>query len=165
LVGSCIARSHVTLLPPRPRIATHEAAWEAIQDTCQSFSPFRLELGPVAVFPKTNVVYLEIGAGSRALEEAHTRLNFGVNHCQERFPFHPHLTLAQGLAAGPAEAVAQQARARWAQYEGDRSFVVEYLYYVESPDLIHWNDLAELRLGHAASARLLTPTPELSQTF
>src|ERR1700722_17014901 len=64
LVPRCQARTHVTILPPRP-LATGlpENAWRDLNAYLDDFRPFRVELTTIEVFEGTNVIYLSVGAG------------------------------------------------------------------------------------------------------
>ena len=76
LVPQCKARSHVTILPPRPLVAgLPDTAWHDLNDYLDEFPPFRVDLTSIDVFPGTNVIYLSIGAGFRELDRMHTALN------------------------------------------------------------------------------------------
>src|SRR5258708_29857559 len=59
LVPRCQAKTHVTVLPPRP-LATGlpESAWLELNDYLDAFPPFRVELGSIEIFEGSNVIYL-----------------------------------------------------------------------------------------------------------
>src|SRR5271170_3812299 len=98
LVPRCQARTHVTVLPPRPLAAgLPESAWQELNDYLDDFPPFRVELTTIDVFQGTNVIYLSVGAGYRELEQMHEALNRGPLQFAEPYRYHPHVTLAQGL--------------------------------------------------------------------
>ncbi len=147
LVNGCHAQSHVTLLPPRAIQASTEAAWAAITAARESLAPFQVTLGQVEVFPGTNVIYLAIAEGWSKLLAAHTLLSQGVLDNPEAFPYHPHVTLAQGVAPEGVEAAAELARQRWRAYSGPRSFLVNDLVFVQNTDANDWLDLEALKLA------------------
>src|ERR1041385_5963088 len=97
LVPGCVPAAHVTILPPRPLSGTPADAIETIQGRLSDFSPFEIETGEVLVFPISDVVYLSIKEGSKELLPMYKSLNVGPLEYQEPFPYHPHITLAQGL--------------------------------------------------------------------
>src|ERR1700733_1254957 len=94
LVPRCQAKTHVTILPPRPLASgVPEDAWSDLNDSLNLFPPFRVELTSVEVFAGTNVIYISIGAGFRELEQMHAALNQGPLQFDEPYKYHPHVTL------------------------------------------------------------------------
>jgi len=147
LVPDCRARAHITILPPRPLNCSSESALQHIRQSLLNFQPFRIRLGDVRSFPQTNVVYLSIPQGRRELEQLHNAINSGSVCCQEEYPYHPHLTLAQQIdprAMAPAGELVSQ---RWQQFPYDRSFLVDTLTFVQNTEENIWVDLAEISLG------------------
>src|ERR1700676_5394289 len=69
LVPNCFLRAHVTVLPPRPISSTPESAWNQVRVLARRFSPFKIELTSVEVFPVSDVIYLSVGAGFVPLEQ------------------------------------------------------------------------------------------------
>lgn len=154
LVPGCTALSHVTLLPPRP-LEQPELAWKQAVATLGDFHPFELELGPIEVFPVTNVVYIAILKGARQLVEIHAALNQGAMEYREPYEYHPHLTLAQELCPETQAPVLAQAQASWEDYPYRRSYVVDPLYFVQNQieaesGLSTWLDLERHSLARAA---------------
>ena len=131
LVPGCAALSHVTLLPPRP-LEDPEQAWKQTVATLGDFHPFELELGPVEVFPVTNVVYLSILKGFGNLVAMHEALNRGAMHFAEPYRYHPHVTLAQELSAEQQAPVLARAQAAWEACPHRRSYIVDPLYFVQN---------------------------------
>ena len=150
LVTGCHARSHVTLLPPRSLDAPVAEAWDTIQAVSESLPPFTVTLDQIEIFPGTNVIYLAIGEGFSPLEAAHRNFCHGALDNREAFPYHPHVTLAQGLEPEYVEASADLARHRWRQYTGPRSFLVNDLVFVQNTDTDDWLDLQQLQLSAVA---------------
>jgi 2'-5' RNA ligase len=166
--GHPVPRSHVTVLPPRP-IPDHtilpESANKAIAQLrrqAAEFSPFRTHLGGIDSFNGTNVIYLSIANGFKELDRMHHRLNQEALQYQEPYPYHPHITLAQGVAPERMEALLELARARWEAYTGPRSFPCDSWYFVQATlncgpcgpaagDL-RWLDLAHMKLSRVQSA-------------
>jgi 2'-5' RNA ligase len=150
LVPRCQAKSHVTVLPPRPLASgLPETAWSDLNDSLNGFPPFRVELTSVEVFAGTNVIYLAIGAGFRELEQMHTALNRGPLQFDEPYKYHPHVTLAQQLSVDQVEAAAALARRRWREFPYSHSFTIERLTFVQNTEENRWADLA----GRALSIR------------
>ncbi len=151
LVPRCQAKSHLTVLPPRPLAAgLPENAWHDLSDSLDRFPPFRVELASIEVFEGTNVIYLSIGAGYRELEQMHVALNRGLVEFNEPFQYHPHVTLAQKLLPGEVEAAAALARRRWRQFPFSHSFTVDRLTFVQNTLDNQWADLA----GRTLSIRM-----------
>src|SRR5437762_7636662 len=113
LVPTCVPNAHLTILPPRPLAGTPEEAIETIRARISDFSPFEIETGDVLVFPVSDVVYLSIKEGSKELLPMYKSLNVGPLEYHEPFPYHPHITLAQGLTRALSVELAAVARRRW----------------------------------------------------
>lgn len=153
LVSSCVARSHVTILPPRELSATEESARRQIAECVPDFPPFRIELGEVAIFPMTQVVYLELRFGTAALRGLHDALNTEALGFNEPFDYHPHVTLAQGLLPEDVPAAYELARERWSEFSRARSYEVDRLTFVQNTTANRWLDLMEYELGSMAGVR------------
>jgi hypothetical protein len=74
-------------------------------------------------------------------------LNQGPLAFQEPFPYHPHITLAQGLPPGRAPSLYELARKRWAAFPHSRRLRAERACFVQSTIECTWVDLAEIRLA------------------
>jgi 2'-5' RNA ligase len=147
LVPSYNPHAHVSLLPPRPlavdwRLASGEA--RALTDR---WAPFDIELTGIEIFPVTDVIYIEVGAGAAELRRMHEALNAGALKFQDPFPYHPHITLAQELPGGRVAAAGELARLRWREYRGTRGFRVEQAVFVQNTLNDCWIDLAEYSLA------------------
>jgi 2'-5' RNA ligase len=150
LVPRCQAKSHVTVLPPRPLASgLPETAWSDLNDSLNGFPPFRVELASIEVFEGTNVIYLSIGAGYSVLEQMHAELNQGPLKFAEPYKYHPHVTLAQQLTPDQVDAAAALARRRWREFPYSHSFTVDRLTFVQNTEENRWADLA----GRALSIR------------
>jgi len=147
LVPRCLAKAHVTVLPPRPLSSSREEAWQELQLGLQEFQPFRLELGEIAIFPGFQAVYLSIEAGYQELERMHAALNTGRLAYEEPFQYYPHLTLAQELAPQELAAAMELAAARWREFPHSRGFMVEKLTFVQNTLENRWTDLAAMDLA------------------
>lgn len=148
LVPRCQARTHVTVLPPRPLAeGLPENAWRDLNDFLDEFPPFRVELTSIEIFEGTNVIYLSVGAGSRELERMHAALNRGPVHFAEPYQYHPHVTLAQQLLPEQVELAAALARRRWKEFPSSHSFLVDRLTFVQNTVENRWEDLEGRRLS------------------
>jgi hypothetical protein len=143
-------RAHVSVLPPRPmrvdwRIAAHQA-----RRLADGWAPFTIELAGVEVFPVTNVIYLQLGAGADELRRMHAAMNTGVLAFHEPLAYHPHVTLAQEIAQGEVDSVCRKAQRRWWEYGGPRTFRAERAVFVQNAPEGCWVDLAPCSLGAVA---------------
>jgi hypothetical protein len=151
IVPSCQLRSHVSILPPRTLAGTEEEAIAFIREMVPHLSAFEVKLGEVEVFPVTNVIYISVDAGLANLHAKYKRLNADALAFTERYPYHPHVTLAQELAESEQAEALEVCKARWQEYDGPRSFPVETLTFVHYNAECGWQDLAEIRLEMAGS--------------
>jgi len=153
LVPGCLPAAHLTILPPRPLSGTAAEALETIRARISDFSPFEIETGEVLVFPISDVIYLSIKKGGKELLPMYKSLNVGPLRYQEPFPYHPHITLAQGLTREQSVELAAVARRRWSEYAYSRVFPVESLAFVQNTTRNLWVDLAHFQLHPAPSIR------------
>jgi len=143
LVPKCQARSHVTVLPPRPLASGPvDQAWSGLNELLDDFSPFRVELDGIQIFDGTNVIYLCVAGGFRELERMHVALNRGQLKFAEPYLYHPHVTLAQELTKDQVEETLALAEQRWGKFTGPRSFLVDHLTFVQNTLENRWIDLA-----------------------
>lgn len=153
LVVSCSARSHVTILPPRPLAGPEQVAKSQISNFIPERLPFHINLGNVDVFPATKVVYLGLTRGEHHLRTLHDALNVSALGFAEPFVYHPHVTLAQGLNPDDVESATELATAKWREFQHSRSFQVETLTFVQNTATNRWIDLGEYELGSLAAVR------------
>jgi 2'-5' RNA ligase len=116
----------------------------------EGWAPFEIELTGLQIFPVTNVIYLEIGAGAADLRRMHAAMNTGALEFEEPFPYHPHITLAQEIPPPEVRAVHELARRRWKEYGGGSVFRAERTVFVRNTLNNCWIDLAEYSLGAVA---------------
>jgi 2'-5' RNA ligase len=154
LVSTCVAQSHITILPPRAVFAPETAVSRQLQTDLDAFSKFSVHLTDVKVFTSTSVVYLGVGLGRDRLIEMHAALNHGSLASEEQFAFHPHVTLAQGLSPEVVDRVADRAAQRWAEFEGPRHFDVDRLTFVQNTVHDCWVDLETFTLADLKLAAL-----------
>ncbi len=147
LVPACVPRAHVTVLPPRPVVAPVEAAVEQLNGFIPDVPAFEIEARQVAIFGNTSVIYIELGAGREELKRIHGRMNSGHLGFVEPFEYHPHITLAQELTSDQVSQVQEEAKRRWAEFRGPRTFPVETMTFVQNTSDNRWLDLAHWTLG------------------
>jgi len=147
LVTECHAKAHVTVLPPRPLLASVDDAWRELVDEIQEFSPFRVELGRAEIFPVTHVLYLSVISGHAELKRLHQALNSGQLAFEEPFTYHPHVTLAQELDPHQVAEAGELVAARWREFRGERGFAVDRLTFVQNTLENRWIDLRECPLA------------------
>jgi 2'-5' RNA ligase len=153
IVPASAVRAHVTILPPRPLEAPVESAVAELHAEIADLASFEIEVQCAAVFDGTSVIYLGLGAGSSELHRIHGRLNRGLLEFSEPFPYHPHITLAQDLRPEEVGNVFEEAKRRWAEHAGSRSFPVETITFVRNTSQNGWMDLAHWTLGAVPSLR------------
>lgn len=146
LVPACLPRAHVTILPPRPVSTDPGTAIEHTRPLVAGFAPFDIVAGDVAMFPSTDVIYINIKQGDAELKEMYRALNRGPLAFQEPFSYHPHITLAQDLPAERVKPLYELARKRWAAFPHSRRIRAERACFVQSTVECTWVDLAEFKL-------------------
>jgi len=147
LVPQYKPHAHVSVLPPRPLAVDWQKASEQVRCLTETWLPFEIELSRVDVFPVTNVIYLELGAGAAELQKLHAAMNSRYLEFHEPFSYHPHVTLAQELGREQLPAAEALARRRWQSYQGPRHFRAERAVFVQNTLENHWVDLVEYSLG------------------
>jgi 2'-5' RNA ligase len=146
LVPDCEAKAHLTVLPPRPIHDSAEHAMHELMEGLQDFGPVLVELGDVATFPESRVIYVSVKSGHEELERMHDALNTGSVAFEEPFPYHPHITLAQDLPIESIGPVLDRARRHWTSWPHPRSFMVERLTFVQNTFENRWCDLEDVQL-------------------
>jgi 2'-5' RNA ligase len=157
LVPGCVARSHVTILPPRPLAAPVEDAERFFEQTVQSFPSFNLDLPSIGTFEETLVVFLSLGNGAREVRAMHDVLNRGPLWFGEPFPFHPHVTVAQGIARDDLAGVREMAYRRWAESGLSNSVLIERATFVQNTAANCWLDLLDCALEPQAVSPVTEP--------
>jgi 2'-5' RNA ligase len=147
LAPQCNPHAHVSVLPPRPLAVEWQAAAGQARALTERWAPFEIELAGLQIFPVTNVIYIEIGAGAADLRRMHAAMNAGALEFQEPFLYHPHITLAQEIPHQEVRAIYELAQRRWREYRGCGVFRVERTVFVRNTLNNGWIDLAECRLG------------------
>jgi 2'-5' RNA ligase len=142
--------AHVSVLPPRPLAVDWSVAAGQVRSLTDAWAPFEIELTDIAIFPVTDVIYLQLGAGAAELCRMHTAMNSRSLGFHEPFPYNPHVTLAQEIPAGEVDRVYQTAVERWREYRGPRTFRADRAAFVQNTLNNCWIDLAEYSLGAVA---------------
>src|SRR5262249_39785044 len=73
--------AHVSVLPPRSLSVAWETASGQARALTESWAPFEVELTAVDIFPVTDVIYLEVGAGGQELHQLHAAMNAAALAC------------------------------------------------------------------------------------
>ena len=150
LVPSYNPHAHVSVLPPRPLTVDWSVAAGQVRSLTGAWAPFEIELTDIGIFPLTDVIYIQLGAGAAELSRIHTAMNSGSLGFHEPFPYHPHVTLAQEIPAGEVDSVCETAVERWRDYRGPRTFRADRAVFVQNTLQNCWIDLAEYSLGAVA---------------
>jgi hypothetical protein len=145
-------RAHVSVLPPRPLSVEWQIASSQLRTLSEMWRPFDIELTRIAVFPVTNVIYIELGEGAGELRQMHS-----VASCclafDEPFVYHPHVTLAQEIDCARVTEMCERAERQWRNYQGPRRFHADRAIFVQSAPENCWVDLAEYPLGVPVAGR------------
>lgn len=147
LAPGCNPHAHVSVLSPRPLAVDWRVASEQVRMCAGNWPPFNVVLGPIRLFPVTNVIYLELAEGAPEMCRIHAAMNSQSLEFEEPFAYHPHITLAQEIAAGEVAAVNRRAEELWDAYTGPRSFRAEHTAFVRNTPDNRWTDLAQFSLG------------------
>ncbi len=147
LAPDCRPHAHVSVLPPRPLFTPWQIVCEEARALAGEFPPFEIEAGEPAVFPTTEVIYLELTRGGEELRRIHDALSRGRLKFTEPYPYHPHITLAQELPPGKLAEIYEESARRWKEYAGPRTFRAEKAVFVQNTGRNRWIDLAEFALG------------------
>lgn len=145
------ADAHVTILPPRPLLGADERnASDLLAEVCQGATSFEVDMGDVETFvPITPTVFLRVARGAYRMRELHEKLNHGVLHFDEPWPYMPHLTIVKMDSVEEARKVLDIARQRWSDYNETRTVRIESLSLVKGCGE-RWVDLAHSPLGGVA---------------
>ena len=91
--------AHITILPPTAvDMERREEVIEHLRNVAQRYTPFRVTLGDTGTFrPVSPVVYLSLAEGERECTMLAEDIRSGPLDTPVRFPYHAHVTLAQGV--------------------------------------------------------------------
>lgn len=146
LVVGCRSKAHITILPPRPTTTAFRTNCRTIEDRLDGFGSFQVGLTSVQIFEKSNVIYAALDQGSAELTAMHAALGVEGLQFQEKFPYRPHVTLAQDLDPETVPQVLELATRRWRESLPGRTFEVNSLSFVRNSDGTRWIDLAQYDL-------------------
>jgi len=129
--------AHITVLPPRPVYADLEELKSRLAPALRDVNPIQIDLGSIKVFPVSNVIYLSIAQGESELRALNQALDRGPLRFQTEFSYHPHITLAQDIPLPDVEKLLLFAQKEWANYAGERRFLIDSLWLVQNvmPDI------------------------------
>ena len=142
--------AHLTVLPPRPLAAPlDQLVQRIVEQECAKHPAIEVELGNIALFPGSNVIYLNLSHGAAEIHALYHRLNRGILEHQTGYPYCPHITLAQGLSPAEAGAALPLAHRCWNEYSGSRSFIVDLVSLVREAGPDRWTEISEAPLAPA----------------
>ena len=95
LVPGCNPHAHVSVLPPRPLAGEWQVASSQTRALADSWAPFEVELTGIDIFPVTDVIYIQVGAGAAELRRMHVAMNAGTLEFKDPFPYHPHIKIGR----------------------------------------------------------------------
>jgi 2'-5' RNA ligase len=147
LVPGCNPHAHVSVLPPRPLAGDWQMAREQVRTLAEAWTPFDITLSGIAIFPVTNVIYIELGQGAAEMYGLHSLMNTDALRFDEPFEYHPHITLAQEVPTGSVTEIHRRAREMWDAFTGPKTFRAERAAFVQNTLGNCWIDLAEYSLG------------------
>jgi len=153
LMPGCPFRSHVTVLPPRMLRGAPGDLSADLGRRLEHTEALEIGIGEIEVFATTSVIYLAIRTGREALDRTHEMLAQGVFACEEPYPFHPHITLAQEFPVDRLEEFLARARVLWGEWKKERRFVLERLSFVRGMDLYNWEHVSEHDLNRSQALR------------
>lgn len=143
LVSGCNLQSHVTILPPRLLDAPESELVADLESKANATASFEIRLGPIEVFPITNVIYISLATGTSDVEDLHGKLTNSRFASMEMYPFHPHVTLAQEIPADKVPEVLERATSAWETWSKERSFTVDRLTFVRNENGFGWKTISE----------------------
>src|SRR4051794_17644754 len=147
LVPGCNPHAHVSVLPPRPLAGDWQVAREQVRTLAEGWTPFDITLSGIAIFPVTNVIYIELGQGAPEMYGLHDLMNTDALRFDEPFEYHPHITLAQELPTESVSDIHRKACEMWDSFDGPKTFRAERAAFVQNTLGNCWIDLAEYSLG------------------
>lgn len=143
--------AHVTVLPPRPLFGTEEEADVLLSEVASRYTPFQLQMGEVETFvPATPTVFIRVAHAAYRMRELHDELNKGPLWYDEPWPYMPHLTIAKLESVDRVMDVIDDARRRWAEFQGPRVVQVERMTFVRGCGPNTWTDLSDYPLGDSS---------------
>jgi 2'-5' RNA ligase len=119
--------AHLTFLSPTlvdradlPRVEEH------LEAVAGAHPPYGLHLRGTGTFrPVTEVVFVAVAAGISECEQLAAAIGSGF-HREARFPYHPHVTVAQEVSPAALDAVYEDLAGFSARFEVDRFTLFEH---------------------------------------
>ena len=106
-------------------------------------------MGDVETFlPTTPTVFIQVKRAAYRMRELHDQLCGQGLHCDEAWPYVPHLTILKTDFDQQARDAAAVAKERWAQFPGSRTIHVDELMFVRETAGL-WQDVAPVPLGRS----------------
>lgn len=92
--------AHVTIMPPLAVSPDdREAVFEHLRAVAKRHGPFKISIhGSGSFLPVSPVVFLNVEVGARECADLADDVRSGPLEYNLRFPYHAHITLAQGLS-------------------------------------------------------------------
>ncbi|MDR0366882.1 MAG: 2'-5' RNA ligase family protein [Bifidobacteriaceae bacterium] len=133
---------HITLIPPS---AVDQAQLDNlvkdVRRRAEGFKAFRIRLQGVDTFrPVTPVVFAKLADGFEACCQLERLIRPAIPGFEDRFPYHPHLTLAHG----DCQATLNQAESLWQSV--DEAFTAATFSLTRIVSEREWQLLAEVQL-------------------
>ncbi|MEU8348557.1 MULTISPECIES: 2'-5' RNA ligase family protein [unclassified Streptomyces] len=140
--------THVTLLPPTEVDSSVLPAFRAhLAGVAAEGRPFRMRLEGTGSFrPVSPVVYVQLAEGLTACTVLQEQVRSGPVHRELLFPYHPHVTVAHGIA----EEAMDRAQRELADYTAAWT-ASGFALYEQGPDG-HWRMMREYPFGRPAGA-------------
>jgi 2'-5' RNA ligase len=150
IVPGCRLRTHISILPPRPLEGTQEEAIAMLNMRAHRHHAFTVKLGDIEMFESSHVIYIALAKGASNMKAMYRDLNRGPLSFDEYYPYHPHVTLAQCLPDEKLAWARDLCDKRWNEWQGDRTFEVDRMTFVQNTTDCGWLDLAESKLELAS---------------
>ncbi len=92
--------AHVTIMPPLAVAQKdRESVFEHLRKVAKRHRPFKITVrGSGSFLPVSPVVFLNVAGGARDCEDLADDIRSGPLEYNLRFPYHAHITLAQGVS-------------------------------------------------------------------
>lgn len=126
-----IVPAHVTLLSPTEvPVEDLETVEAHLAEIARTADPFTLHLRGTGSFrPITEVVFISVAEGISSCEQLAAKMRTEVLDRPLRFPYHPHVTIAQNVS----EAALDEAFSRYADFEA-KFPVTSFTWYLHEGD-------------------------------
>ena len=134
--------THITIIGPTavkfqdlPAITVH------LDIVCDNTPPFMVELAGTGTFrPTSDVSFIRVTTGFAECTALQARANKGVLARPMRFPYHPHVTLAHGVAPAYLDSAEHEFANLFARFQVDTLWL-----YLHDPDGV-WRKYSKFAL-------------------